>query len=180
MYVRRRAVHNSNTRFVFGSADSHTYGDQAGVQCSVASQGGGNAVPVPVPVPVRFRPSAGETRRASLALAYVGVDDGRAASLSRARGPTEANAVGGGGGARAARQGVSACPCARSGTHLLVPRGAPACGCSAVQTTTRSAAAAAGSMDRSLVSATETPPPVPLRPSFPDRQSPPRARPRVR
>jgi hypothetical protein len=36
MYVRRRAVHNSNTRFVFGSADSHTYGDQAGVQCSVA------------------------------------------------------------------------------------------------------------------------------------------------
>lgn len=47
------------------------------MQCSVASQGGGNAVPVPVPVPVRFRPSAGETRRASLALAYVGVDDGR-------------------------------------------------------------------------------------------------------
>lgn len=177
MYVRRRAVHTSNTRFVFGSADSHTYGDQAGVQCSVASQGGGNAVPVPVPVPVRFRPSAGETRRASLALAYVGVDDGRAASLSRARGPTEANAVGGGGGARAARQGVSACPCARSGTHLLVPRGAPACGCSADHHPLR---CRCRWVDGSLVSATETPPPVPLRPSFPDRQSPPRARPRVR
>lgn len=110
-------------------------------RCAVLGcQGGGNAVPV------RFRPSAGETRRASLALAYVGVDDGRrrchALGDQPKRMPSEGAVVPG-------LHGKVCLPApARGQARTYWCRAAPP-PAAAVQTTTRSAAAAAGSMDRS-------------------------------